>query len=201
VSRLSRFIDLLRFYPVTVCDSARITRRLITVFIHYSSIRQAEVGAARTLILGMSLTKPIQRAPMQFSPPPPAPPELPPPPKVSELEPALQDAIRDLCKTFPDVGGEVTPKLYRHFGIWPRFMMVVANRLASRLVELDWATYAMSEACEPLLLDLAQRARARSDGPPLTTDMSQLINVLDGFGYVIPHFIVVGRAVDAALSR
>ena len=43
----SALFDLLRFYPVKVCDSARVTLRLITVFIHYGSIRQAEVGAAR----------------------------------------------------------------------------------------------------------------------------------------------------------
>ena len=91
--------------------------------------------------------------------------------------------------------------MYRHFGIWPQFMMVIANRLAVQLYELDRATYAMNEACEPLVLDLAQRAKARIFGPPPITDLSGLITVLDGFGYIIPHLIVVGRAVDAVLPR
>ena len=158
-------------------------------------------GAARMLISGASLPKTAQGAPKQISPPPPAPTQLPPPPKVSELEPALQDAIRRLCKTLPDVGGEVTPTLYRHFAIWPQFMMDVAHRLIVKLDELDRATCAMNEACEPLILELAQRAKARLVDPPPTTDLSGLITVLDGFGYIIPHLVVVGSAVEAALPK
>tara|TARA_B110000046_G_scaffold668_1_gene765 strand:- start:313 stop:1140 length:828 start_codon:yes stop_codon:yes gene_type:complete len=156
-------------------------------------------GAIRMLISGASLPKTVQGAPKQVSSPPPAPTQLPPPPKISELEPALQDAIRRLCKTLPDVGGEVTPTLYRHFAIWPRFMMDVAHRLTVQLDELDRATHAMNVACEPLILELAQRAKARLVDPPPITDLSGLITVLDGFGYVIPHLVVVGSAVDAAL--
>ncbi len=61
------------------------------------------------------------------------------------------------------------------------------------------AQHAMNVACEPLILELAQRAKARLVDPPPTTDLSGLITVLDGFGYVIPHLVVFGRAIDAAL--
>ena len=59
----------------------------------------------------------------------------------------------------------------------------------------------MNQACEPLILELAQRAKARMDSPPPVADLAGLITTLDGFGYVIPHLIVVGRSVDAAITQ
>lgn len=182
-------------------DARRVIGEMLISYNRMNPLNLILIGAVRKLISDTNLVKPASQALRQVSSPPPKPSELPPPPLVSELEPALQEAIRGLCKTLPDVGGEVTPTLYRHFGIWPQFMMAVANRLTDQLHELDRATYAMNEACEPLVLDLAQRAKARLDGPPPITNLSGLITVLDGFGYVIPHLVVVGHSIDAALPR
>ena len=182
-------------------DARRVINDILTSYNRMNPLNLILIGATRMLISDTSLLKPDQLTSKQISPPPLAPKELPPPPMVSELEPALQNAIKGLCKGFPDVGGEITPTLYRHLGIWPRFMMAVANRLKAQLDELNQATFAMQKSCESLILDLAQRAKARLSSPPPITDFSTLITVLDGFGYVIPYLIVVGRSVDTVMAR
>jgi hypothetical protein len=182
-------------------DAHCVITDILTSYNRMNPLNLILIGAIHMLISDTSLLKPVPLTSKKISPPPLAPKELPPPPIVLELEPALQDAIKGLCKALPGVGGEITPTLYRHLGIWPRFMMAVANRLKPQLDELDQATFAMQKSCGPLILDLAQRAKTRLSSPPPMTDLSTLNKVLDGFGYVIPHLIVVGRSVDAVMPR
>jgi hypothetical protein len=59
----------------------------------------------------------------------------------------------------------------------------------------------MNEVCEPFVLNLAQWVKSCIGNLSPTTDLSSLTTVLDGFGYVIPHHIVVVRAVETALPR
>ena len=80
-------------------------------------------------------------------------------------------------------------------------MIADANRLNAQLDELEQATFVMQKSCEPLIHDSAQRAKARLSSPPTTVDFFTLIAVLNGFGYVIPHLVVVGRSVDAVMPR
>lgn len=180
-------------------DARSLISNMLTSYNRMNPVNLILIGAIRVLISGADLPEPTRRDARQSAPPPPAPPELPPPPKVASLEPDLQNAIRMLCKTLPDIGVEVTPTLYRHFAIWPQFMMAVANRLVPQLTELDRATHAMNAACEPLIHELAHRAQARLSGPPPITDATDLARNLDGFGYLIPHLVVVGQAIEAAL--
>ena len=182
-------------------DARRVIGDMLLSYNRMNPLNLILIGAARKLISDTILQIPARLSPKPVTAAPSAPPALPPPPQVSALEPALQDAIRGLCKYLPDVGGEVTPTLYRHFGIWPRFMLVVAQRLTAQLDELDRATHALNQACEPLILELAGRAKARIDSPPPVADVAQLITTFDGFGYVIPHLIVIGRSLDAAIFQ
>lgn len=174
---------------------------MLTSYNRMNPVNLILIGAVRALISGADLPEPIRRDTKNPVPPPPAPPELPPPPKVADLDPALQSAIRKLCKNLPNIGVEVTPTLYRHFAIWPLFMMVVADRLATQLSELDRQTHVMNAACAPLIQEVASRARARLNEPQPITHSSDLVRNLDGFGYLIPHLVVVGGAIEAALPK
>lgn len=179
---------------------------MLTSYNRMNPVNLILIGAVRALISGAdqlepTAPEPTGRTARQPAPPPAPLPELPPPPKVASLDAALQSAIRMLCKNLPNIGAEVTPTLYRHFAIWPEFMMAVASRLSAQLGELDRETHAMNAACEPLIHELAHRARARLKGPPPITRSSDLARNLDAFGYLIPHLVVVGRAVEAALPE
>jgi len=182
-------------------EARRLITNMLTSYNRMNPVNLVLIGAVRALISGADLPDPTRRNARQPAPPPSPPPELPPPPMVASLQPDLQNAIRLLCKTLPDLGVEVTPTLYRHFAIWPPFMRVVANRLIPQLAELDRATHAMNAACGPLIHDLAHRARAHMSGPPPITGATNLVKNLNGFGYLIPHLVVVGRAVEAALPE
>ncbi|NQV98170.1 MAG: hypothetical protein HQ483_00595 [Rhodospirillales bacterium] len=182
-------------------DARSLIRNMLTSYNRMNPVNLVLIGAIRALISGAALPEPARRDARPSALPPPRPPDLPPPPKVASLEPDLQNAIRELCRTLPDIGVEVTPTLYRHFAIWPRFMMAVAHRLTAQLDALDRETHAMNTACVPLISELAQRARTPLSEPPPITGSTDLVRNLEGFGYLIPHLVVVGRAVEAALPE
>lgn len=78
-------------------------------------------------------------------------------------------------------------------------MMTVAERLNPSLDALNEATLSLNDACAPLIEQVAERARERVSEPPPITNQVILLRVLDGFSYVIPHLVVVGQAIEAAL--
>ncbi|MBT5515299.1 MAG: hypothetical protein HOB37_18255 [Rhodospirillaceae bacterium] len=180
-------------------DARRQTGDMLTSYNRMNPVNLILMGAVRVLISGAEPTASVGAYVMEPSSPPIAPPDLPPPPAVASLNPDLQAAIRALCVTIPDVGAEVTPTLYRHFAIWPRFMMTVAERLNPSLDALNEATLSLNDACAPLIEQVAERARERVSEPPPITNQVILLRVLDGFSYVIPHLVVVGQAIEAAL--
>jgi len=131
--------------------------------------------------------------------PPAPPPDLPRPLAIGSLDPGLRASVRALCRTIPDIGVDVTPTMYLHFAHWPKFMAAVAERLDPAMDRIDEATHALHAACRPLIGALLEKARGRKPGPPPMTDPAPLVRVLDGFAYVIPHMVVVGTALAAAL--
>ena len=121
------------------------------------------------------------------------------------LADGLAEAIGGLCRTIPrtEINGaavDVTPTMYRHFAIWPPFMEAVAQRLDAAMPEIDAATHAFAADCRPLIGQMLANARARDPGPLPVAEPEALIRVLDTFAYVIPHMVVIGEALEAALD-
>ncbi|MEK9671708.1 MAG: hypothetical protein VW268_04295 [Rhodospirillaceae bacterium] len=149
------------------------------------------IGGARTML------DPAFKAGDQFNVPAEVP-DPPPPPTVASLPADIQTLFRDLCRTIPDTGAETTPTMYRHFAFWPDFMRAVGGRLLAQMAALHQATLDFGKAAEPLAR--AMGARAADPGlMPDVPDMALLLKTLDGFLYVIPPMIVVGKAIDDAL--
>jgi hypothetical protein len=157
------------------------------------------IGAMRRLIGGNISDTPELEPLTDISSAPPAPPDLPRPPAVASLPQDLQDLLLNLSSKIPDTGAETTPTMYRHFAIWPDFMRRVGNSLMPALNDLDAATHAFFHRTEPLIQTLA--ARAKSPGPmPAVPDKAALMKTLDGFLYVIPHMVVIGKALEKAIK-
>jgi hypothetical protein len=130
---------------------------------------------------------------------------MPPPLKLGGLDTGLQTAVTNICRTIPKAGiagatVDVTPTMYLHFAHWPAFMHLVAGRLDTALPGIDQATHAFADACKPLIGQLLAKAKARHPGPPPLADPTPLLQVMDTFAYVIPHMVVVGAALEAALA-
>lgn len=173
---------------------------MLTSYNRMNPVNLVAVGAARALIAGEELpvTETFSKA---AAAPPAPPPDLPPPLAMAGLPPDLRQAIDGICRTIPRVDTDVTPTMYRHFAHWPAFMAAVAERIDAKLPDIDRATHALAADCRPLMAALKARA-GRDIGPPPVADPAPLLKVLDTFsGYVIPHMVVIGEALEAALAE
>ena len=179
---------------------------MLTSYNRMNPVNLIAVGAARALIAGEALRAPAVPFSEAPSTPPAPPPDLPRPLKLAGLDADLQAAIAGICRTIPkaEIAGapvDVTPTMYLHFAHWPRFMHLVAGRLDPALPEIDRATHAFHAACRPLIGQLLAKAKARNLGPVPMADPTQLLQVMDTFAYVIPHMVVVGTGLEAALAE
>jgi hypothetical protein len=178
---------------------------MLTSYNRMNPVNLIAVGAARALIAGDDLAPPAFPFSEHAAEPPAPPPDLPAPLKMEAIDDALNARIANICRTIPkaEIAGaavDVTPTMYRHFAIWPGFMNSVADRLDLAMEQLDTETLGFAAACRPLVSQLLQKAKARNVGPAPLDDPAQLLQVLDTFGYVIPHMVVVGEALEEALT-
>lgn len=171
---------------------------MVTSYNRMNPMNLVATGAARALLTG-DRPEAGNFDEAAYAPPAP-PPDLPRPLPIASLETGLRASVRGLCRTIPDIGVDVTPTMYLHFAHWPKFMATVADRLEPAMGTIDLATHALAAACRPLIGALLEKARARNPGPPPMADTAPLVRVLDGFAYVIPHMVVVGTALEAALA-
>jgi len=179
---------------------------MLTSYNRMNPVNLIAVGAARALIAGDDLPPPATPFSEASATPPAPPPDLPRPLKLAGLDVGLQAAISGICRTIPkaEIAGapvDVTPTMYLHLAHWPRFMHLVAGRLDTALPGIDRATHAFADACTPLIGQLLAKAKARHPGPPPLADPTPLLRVMDTFGYVIPHMVVVGTGLEAALAE
>lgn len=188
-------------------DDARTTvGHMLTSYNRMNPVNLIAVGAARALIAGDDVPPPATPFSEAPATPPAPPPDLPRPLKLAGLDADLQAAVAGTCRTIPkaEIAGvpvDVTPTMYLHFAHWPRFMHLVAGRLDAALPEIDAATHAFHAACRPLIGQLLAKAKARNPRPVPMADPTQLLRVMDTFAYVIPHMVVVGTALEAALAE
>ena len=178
---------------------------MLTSYNRMNPINLVAVGAARALIAGDDVAPPATPFAETPATPPAPPPDLPPPLPMDGLADGLAEAIVGLCRTIPrtEINGavvDVTPTMYRHFAIWPTFMTAVAQRLDAVMPEIDTATHAFGTACRPLIGQMLANAKTRDPGPLPVAEPEALIQVLDTFAYVIPHMVVIGEALEAALD-
>ena len=178
---------------------------MLTSYNRMNPVNLIAVGAARALIAGDDMPPPTQPFSEAAATPPAPPPDLPPPLKLAGLDDGPRETITHICRTIPkaEIAGtpvDVTPTMYLHFAHWPGFMDLVAGRLDTALPEIDAATHAFADACKPLIGQLLAKAKARNPGPVPMADPTPLIRVMDTFAYVIPHMVVVGAALEAALK-
>ena len=178
---------------------------MLTSYNRMNPINLVAVGAARALIAGDDVPAPATPFAEVPATPPAPPPDLPPPLPMDGLADGLAEDITGLCRTIPrtEINGaavDVTPTMYRHFAIWPPFMEAVAQRLDAAMPEIDAATHAFAADCRPLIGQMLANARARDPGPLPVAEPEALIRVLDTFAYVIPHMVVIGEALEAALD-
>jgi hypothetical protein len=186
-------------------DARTTVGHMLTSYNRMNPVNLIAVGAARALIAGDDLPPPAQPFSEAPATPPAPPPDLPRPLKLAGLDAGLQAAIAGICRTIPkaEIAGapvDVTPTMYLHFAHWPAFMHQVARRLDAALPEIDAATHAFHAACRPLIGQLLAKAKARNPGPVPMADPTPLLRVMDTFAYVIPHMVVVGAALEAALD-
>ena len=186
-------------------DARTTVGHMLTSYNRMNPVNLIAVGAARALIAGDDVPLPTQPFSEAAATPPAPPPDLPRPLKLAGLDDRLQAAIAGICRTIPkaEIAGtpvDVTPTMYLHFAHWPRFMHLVAGRLDTALPEIDRATHAFHAACRPLIGQLLAKAKARNPGPVPMADPTPLLRVMDTFAYVIPHMVVVGAALEAALD-
>ncbi|UTW50978.1 hypothetical protein KFF05_13740 [bacterium SCSIO 12827] len=187
-------------------DAARQTvGHMLTSYNRMNPVNLIAVGAARALIAGDDVPPPTHPFSEAAATPPAPPPDLPRPLKLAGLDDGLRGAITNICRTIPkaEIAGahvDVTPTMYLHFAHWPQFMHLVAGRLDTALPEIDAATHAFAADCKPLVGQLLAKAKARNPGPVPMDDPTPLIRVMDTFAYVIPHMVVVGAALAAAIK-
>lgn len=187
-------------------DARTTVGHMLTSYNRMNPVNLIAVGAARALIAGDGLPPPATPFSEAPATPPAPPPDLPRPLKLAGLDAGLQAAMAGICRTIPkaEIAGvpvDVTPTMYLHFAHWPRFMHLVAGRLDTALPEIDRATHTFAAACKPLIGQLLAKAKARNPGPVPVADPTQLLRVMDTFAYVIPHMVVVGTGLEAALAE
>ncbi len=172
---------------------------MLTSYNRMNPMNMVMIGAARVILDPVDDGGEVD-VPEAVPPAPPPPPDLPAPPAVASLTDDNRALIVRLCRSLPDLGAEATPTMYRHFGLWPDFLNGVGGNLLAQMDAIVRATDALGQAARPLMQTLAHRAAEDAAPPPEIDGKEALVARLDGFaGFLIPHMIVVGRAVDASL--
>lgn len=132
--------------------------------------------------------------------PPPCP-KLPPPVNVGELPSDLQQGVIRLSAAIPRAGAQVVPTLYRHLAIWPDLMRRLVPGILHAIENGD-VTARMRELeteMQPLISSVTMHARQQALPPAPLEDPGAMVRTLDSFLFAIPHMIVIGTALEAAL--
>ncbi len=126
---------------------------------------------------------------------------LPAPLNVDTMTDELKAKIAELSAAIPSPGAQVTPTLYRHLAIWPKFVFHLAPGILTAIERGDVKERMemLTHATQPLIQHVMQRADERQLPDAPLDDPAAMVRTLDTFAYVIPQLIVIGAALRQAI--
>ena len=126
---------------------------------------------------------------------------LPAPLNVDTMSNELRTKIAELSAAIPSPGVQVTPTLYRHLAIWPKFVFHLAPGILAAIErgDVEERMSMLTEATQPLIQYVMQRADERQLPDAPLDDPAAMVRTLDTFAYVIPQLVVIGTALRKAI--
>lgn len=126
---------------------------------------------------------------------------LPAPLNVDTMPNDLRTKIAELSAAIPSPDAQVTPTLYRHLAIWPKFVLHIAPGILAAIErgDVEKRMEMLTQTTQPLIQHVMQRADERQLPDAPLDDPAAMVRTLDTFAYVIPQLIVIGAALRQAI--